>query len=136
MKIVVDFNDLTQLIVADLNSKGISVNENDIIFTDDGVEIILDTVAKAKQAKPVKKVKPKQETKVETKVETETVSDETETESDDTEEEFFATPTEEAETQTEEVDFFDTQTEEAETQTEVETEVETEEYDDDDSLFE
>ena len=130
MKIVVDFNDLTQLIVADLTSKGISVNENDIIFTDDGVEIILDTVAKAKQVKPVKKAKPKQETKP--KVETETVSDETETESDDAEEEFFDTQTEEVETQTEEVDFFDTQTEEAETQTEVETE----EYDDDDSLFE
>ena len=121
MKIVVDFNDLTQLIVADLNSKGISVNENDIIFTEDGVEIILDTVAKAKQAKPVKKAKPKQETKVET-----------ETVSSDTEEGFSDTQTEEVETQTEEVDFFDTQTEEAETQTEVETE----EYDDDDSLFE
>lgn len=97
MKIVVDFNDLTQLIVADLNSKGISVDESNIVFTEDGVEISLDTVAKSKPIKKVKNAKPKQETKVET-----------ETVSDDTEEEFF-----------------DTQ-----------TELETEENDDDDSLFE
>ena len=106
MKIVVDFNDLTQLIVADLNSKGFSADESNIVFTEDGVEISLDTVAKSKPVKKVKNIKPKQETKVE--VETETVSD-------DTEEEFF-----------------DTQTEEVETQTEVETE----EDDDDNSLFE
>ena len=128
MKIVVDFNDLTQLIVADLTSKGISVNENNIIFTEDGVEISLDTVAKSK---PVKKVKnAKQETKP--KVETETESDDTEEEFSDTQTEEVETQTEEVETQTEEVDFFATQTEEAETQTEVETE----EYDDGDSLFE
>lgn len=104
MKIVVDFNDLTQLIVADLNSKGISVDESNIVFTEYGVEISLDTVAKSKPVKKVKNVKPKQETKVET----ETVSDDTEGE------------------------YFDTQTEEVETQTELETE----EYDDSDSLFE
>lgn len=90
MKIVVDFNDLTQLIVADLNSKGISVDESNIVFTEDGVEISLDTVAKSKPIKKVKNAKPKQETKVET-----------ETVSDDTEEEFFDTQTEEVETQTE-----------------------------------
>ena len=106
MKIIVDFNDLTNLIIADLADKGIQVSEQDIEYTENGVEISLDTVAKSKPVKKVKNIKPKQETKVE--VETETVSD-------DTEEEFF-----------------DTQTEEVETQTEVETE----EDDDDNSLFE
>ena len=56
MKIIVDFNDLTNLIIADLADKGIQVSEQDIEYTENGVEIILNNLG----PKPVKPTKPKQ----------------------------------------------------------------------------
>lgn len=56
MKIIVDFNDLTNLIIADLADKGIQVSEQDIEYTENGAEIILNNLG----AKPVKPTKPKQ----------------------------------------------------------------------------
>ena len=56
MKIIVDFNDLTNLIIADLADKGIQVSEQDIEYTENGAEIILSNLA----AKTVKPTKPKQ----------------------------------------------------------------------------
>ena len=56
MKIIVDFNDLTNLIIADLADKGIQVSEQDIEYTENGVEISINNLG----AKPVKPIKPKQ----------------------------------------------------------------------------
>lgn len=56
MKIIVDFNDLTNLIIADLADKGIQVSEQDIEYTENGAEITLNNLG----AKPVKPTKPKQ----------------------------------------------------------------------------
>lgn len=56
MKIIVDFNDLTNLIIADLADKGIQVSEQDIEYTENGAEIIISNLG----AKPVKPTKPKQ----------------------------------------------------------------------------
>lgn len=56
MKIIVDFNDLTNLIIADLADKGIQVSEQDIEYTENGVEISINNLG----AKPVKPTKPKQ----------------------------------------------------------------------------
>ena len=56
MKIIVDFNDLTNLIIADLADKGIQVSEQDIEYTENGAEIIINNLG----AKPVKPTKPKQ----------------------------------------------------------------------------
>ena len=54
MKIILDFNDLTDLIVADLADKGIQVSEQDIEYTENGAEIIINNLG----AKPVKPTKP------------------------------------------------------------------------------
>lgn len=56
MKIIVDFNDLTNLIIADLADKGIQVSEQDIEYTENGAEIIINNLG----AKPVKPTKLKQ----------------------------------------------------------------------------
>lgn len=56
MKIIVDFNDLTNLIIADLADKGIQVSEQDIEYNENGAEIIINNLG----AKPVKPTKPKQ----------------------------------------------------------------------------
>ena len=78
MKIIVDFNDLTNLIIADLADKGIQVYEQDIEYTENGVEIVINNLG----TKPVKPTKPKQ-TRTVKKQEQEqepTVEDETEIE--------------------------------------------------------
>lgn len=54
MKIILDFNDLTDLIIADLADKGIQVSEQDIEYTENGAEIIISNLG----AKPVKPTKP------------------------------------------------------------------------------
>lgn len=56
MKIILDFNDLTDLIIADLADKGIQVSEQDIEYTENGAEIIISNLG----AKLVKPTKPKQ----------------------------------------------------------------------------
>ena len=56
MKIIVDFNDLTNLIITDLADKGIQVSEQDIEYTENGAEIVINNLG----AKPVKPTKPKQ----------------------------------------------------------------------------
>lgn len=56
MKIILDFNDLTDLIIADLADKGIQVSEQDIEYTENGAEIIISNLG----TKPVKPTKPKQ----------------------------------------------------------------------------
>ena len=77
MKIIVDFNDLTNLIIADLADKGIQVSEQDIEYTENGAEIIISNLG----AKPVKPTKPVKQTRTVKKQEQEPiVEDETEIE--------------------------------------------------------
>ena len=76
MKIIVDFNDLTNLIIADLADKGIQVSEQDVGFTENGVEIIINNLG----TKPVKPTKPKQTRTVKKQEQEPTVEDETEIE--------------------------------------------------------
>ena len=76
MKIIVDFNDLTNLIIADLADKGIQVSEQDIEYTENGAEIILSNLG----AKPVKPTKPKQTRTVKKQEQEPIVEDETEIE--------------------------------------------------------
>lgn len=77
MKIILDFNDLTNLILADLADKGIQVSEEDIEYTENGAEIIINNLG----AKPVKPTKPVKQTRTVKKQEQEPiVEDETEIE--------------------------------------------------------
>ena len=77
MKIILDFNDLTDLIIADLADKGIQVSEQDIEYTENGAEIIISNLG----AKPVKPTKPVKQTRTVKKQEQEPiVEDETEIE--------------------------------------------------------
>ena len=76
MKIIVDFNDLTNLIIADLADKGIQVSEQDIEYTENGAEIILNNLG----AKLVKPTKPKQTRTVKKQEQEPIVEDETEIE--------------------------------------------------------
>ena len=77
MKIILDFNDLTNLILADLDDKGIQVSEQDIEYTENGAEIIINNLG----AKPVKPTKPVKQTRTVKKQEQEPiVEDETEIE--------------------------------------------------------
>ena len=76
MKIIVDFNDLTNLIIADLADKGIQVSEQDVEFTENGVEIIINNLG----TKPVKPTKPKQTRTVKKQEQEPIVEDETEIE--------------------------------------------------------
>lgn len=76
MKIIVDFNDLTNLIIADLVDKGIQVSEQDIEYTENGAEIIINNLG----AKPVKPTKPKQTRTVKKQEQEPIVEDETEIE--------------------------------------------------------
>ena len=76
MKIIVDFNDLTNLIIADLADKGIQVSEQDIEYTENGVEIIINNLG----TKSVKPAKPKQTRTVKKQEQEPTVEDETEIE--------------------------------------------------------
>lgn len=57
MKIILDFNDLTNLIITDLADKGIHISEQDIEYTENGAEIIISNLG-AKPVKPTKPVKP------------------------------------------------------------------------------
>ena len=75
MKIIVDFNDLTNLIIADLADKGIQVSEQ-IEYTENGAEIIINNLG----AKPVKPTKPKQTRTVKKQEQEPIVEDETEIE--------------------------------------------------------
>ena len=85
MKIIVDFNDLTNLIIADLADKGIQVSEQDIEYTENGAEIIINNLG----AKPVKPTKPVKQTRTVKKQEQEPiVEDETEIEEETKEPEF------------------------------------------------
>ena len=77
MKIILDFNDLTNLILADLHDKGIQVSEQDIEYTENGAEININNLG----AKPVKPTKPVKQTRTVKKQEQEPiVEDETEIE--------------------------------------------------------
>ena len=76
MKIIVDFNDLTNLIIADLADKGIQVSEQDIEYTENGAEIIINNLG----TKPVKPTKPKQTRTVKKQEQEPIVEDETEIE--------------------------------------------------------
>lgn len=76
MKIIVDFNDLTNLIIADLADKGIQVSEQDIEYTENGVEISISNLG----TKPVKPIKPKQTRTVKKQEQEPIVEDETEIE--------------------------------------------------------
>ena len=76
MKIILDFNDLTNLILADLHDKGIQVSEQDIEYTENGAEIIINNLG----AKPVKSTKPKQTRTVKKQEQEPIVEDETEIE--------------------------------------------------------
>lgn len=84
MKIVVDFNDLTNLIIAGLADKGIQVSEQDIEYTENGAEIILNNLG----AKPVKPTKPKQTRTVKKQEQEPIVEDETEIEEETKDPEF------------------------------------------------
>ena len=85
MKIILDFNDLTNLILADLADKGIQVSEQDIEYTENGAEIIISNLG----AKPVKPTKPVKQTRTVKKQEQEPiVEDETEIEEETKEPEF------------------------------------------------
>lgn len=84
MKIIVDFNDLTNLIIADLADKGIQVSEQDIEYTENGAEIIISNLG----AKPVKPTKPKQTRTVKKQEQEPIVEDETEIEEETKEPEF------------------------------------------------
>ena len=70
MKIIVDFNDLTNLIIADLADKGIQVSEQDIEYIEYGAEIIISNLG-AKPVKPTRTVKKQEQEPI--------VEDETET---------------------------------------------------------
>ena len=73
MKIIVDFNDLTNLIIADLADKGIQVSEQDIEYTENGAEIIINNLgAKPKQTRTVKKQEQEPIVEDETEIEEET----------------------------------------------------------------
>ena len=85
MKIIVDFNDLTNLIIADLADKGIQVSEQDIEYTENGAEIILNNLG----AKPVKPTKPKQTRTVKKQEQEPIVEDETEIEEETKEPEIY-----------------------------------------------
>lgn len=86
MKIIVDFNDLTNLIIADLADKGIQVSEQDIEYTENGAEIILNNLG----AKPVKPTKPVKQTRTVKKQEQEPiVEDEAEIEEETKEPEIY-----------------------------------------------
>ena len=76
MKIILDFNDLTNLILADLDDKGIQVSEQDIEYTENGAEIIINNLG----AKPVKPTKPKQTRTVKKQEQEPIVEDEAEIE--------------------------------------------------------
>lgn len=76
MKIILDFNDLTDLIVADLADKGIQVSEQDIEYTENGAEIIINNLG----AKPVKQTKLKQTRTVKKQEQEPIVEDEAEIE--------------------------------------------------------
>ena len=76
MKIIVDFNDLTNLIIADLADKGIQVSEQDIEYTENGVEISINNLG----AKSVKPIKPKQTRTVKKQEQEPIAEDETEIE--------------------------------------------------------
>lgn len=84
MKIILDFNDLTNLILADLADKGIQVSEQDIEYTENGAEIIINNLG----AKPVKPTKPKQTRTVKKQEQEPIVEDETEIEEETKEPEF------------------------------------------------
>lgn len=85
MKIIVDFNDLTNLIIADLADKGIQVSEQDIEYTENGAEIILNNLG----AKPVKPTKPKQTRTVKKQEQEPIVEDEPEIEEETKEPEIY-----------------------------------------------
>lgn len=76
MKIIVDFDDLTNLIIADLADKGIQVSEQDIEYIENGAEIIISNLG----AKPVKPTKPKQTRTVKKQEQEPIVEDEAEIE--------------------------------------------------------
>ena len=76
MKIILDFNDLTDLIIADLADKGIQVSEQDIEYTENGAEIIISNLG----TKPVKPTKLKQTRTVKKQEQEPIVEDETEIE--------------------------------------------------------
>ena len=76
MKIIVDFNDLTNLIITDLADKGIQVSEQDIEYIEDGAEINISNL----DAKPVKPTKPKQTRTVKKQEQEPIVEDEAEIE--------------------------------------------------------
>lgn len=59
MKIVIDYDDLTSMIVNDLASKGIAIDANNVEFNENGVEIVLSTTTKT--VKPKKTEKPKKQ---------------------------------------------------------------------------
>ena len=69
MKIILDFNDLTNLILTDLADKGIQVSEEDIEYTENGAEIIISNLG----AKPVKPTKPVKQTRTVKKQEQEPI---------------------------------------------------------------
>lgn len=86
MKIVVDFNDLTNLIIADLADKGIQVSEQDIEYNENGAEIIISNLG----TKPVKPTKPVKQTRTVKKQEQEPiVEDGTEIEEETKEPEIY-----------------------------------------------
>lgn len=85
MKIIVDLNDITNLIIADLADKGIQVSEQDIEYTENGAEIILNNLG----AKPVKPTKPKQTRTVKKQEQEPVVEDETEIEEETKEPEIY-----------------------------------------------
>lgn len=85
MKIIVDFTDLTNLIIADLADKGIQVSEQDIEYTENGAEIIINNLG----AKPVKPTKPKQTRTVKKQEQEPIVEDETEIEEETKEPETY-----------------------------------------------
>lgn len=85
MKIIVDFTDLTNLIIADLADKGIQVSEQDIEYTENGAEIILNNLG----AKPVKPTKPKQTRTVKKQEQEPIVEDEAEIEEETKEPEIY-----------------------------------------------
>ena len=84
MKIILDFNDLTNLILTDLADKGIQVSEQDIEYTENGAEIIISNLG----AKPVKPTKPKQTRTVKKQEQEPIVEDEAEIEEETKEPEF------------------------------------------------
>lgn len=86
MKIIVDLNDITNLIIADLADKGIQVSEQDIEYTENGAEIIINNLG----AKPVKPTKPAKQTRTVKKQEQEPiVEDEAEIEEETKEPEIY-----------------------------------------------